>query len=230
MHQLCSFRSVHNNTLSFSLLQQNAVSRSFWATAAEAFQQPQPAICVRQYNNCSTYTISKSKILTCWTYSRVLSDNQLNGVLDMGNISDELHVDVRNNKIISLAVYNSFTGETLECVSCFLPFSKQNYMFLRPIIMKWIQGTLFWLFKYSNIFWRFATSLLPGLQETQSVVIHFCQAWSHAQTWQLNLYTSLLPLMSSVQIHLSKPLFLELLLLEMLLSSFLRCKPTSQAN
>ncbi|KAF2930104.1 hypothetical protein DAI22_05g107700 [Oryza sativa Japonica Group] len=44
----------------------------------------------------------------------VLSDNQLNGVLDMGNISDELHVDVRNNKIISLAVYNSFTGETLE--------------------------------------------------------------------------------------------------------------------
>ncbi|KAF0926359.1 hypothetical protein E2562_023077 [Oryza meyeriana var. granulata] len=44
----------------------------------------------------------------------VLSDNQLNGTLDMGNITDELHVDVRNNKIISLAVYNSFKGEFLE--------------------------------------------------------------------------------------------------------------------
>ncbi|KAL5202741.1 hypothetical protein ABZP36_013693 [Zizania latifolia] len=43
-----------------------------------------------------------------------LSDNQLNGTLDMGNISNELYVDVRNNKIISLAVYNSFKGERLE--------------------------------------------------------------------------------------------------------------------
>uniref|UniRef100_A0A0D9WEZ5 non-specific serine/threonine protein kinase n=1 Tax=Leersia perrieri TaxID=77586 RepID=A0A0D9WEZ5_9ORYZ len=44
----------------------------------------------------------------------VLSDNQLNGTLDMGNISDELHVDVRNNKIVSVAVYNNFKGEFLE--------------------------------------------------------------------------------------------------------------------
>ncbi|KAL6624587.1 hypothetical protein ACP70R_031908 [Stipagrostis hirtigluma subsp. patula] len=46
----------------------------------------------------------------------VLSDNQLNGTLDMGsNISGELDlVDIQNNKITSVTVYNSFKGQFLE--------------------------------------------------------------------------------------------------------------------
>nr|CAB3465412.1 unnamed protein product [Digitaria exilis] len=47
----------------------------------------------------------------------VLSDNELNGTLDMGNnISTNLNVvDVQNNKISSVTVYNSFNVEDLNC-------------------------------------------------------------------------------------------------------------------
>uniref|UniRef100_A0A0A9DC00 non-specific serine/threonine protein kinase n=1 Tax=Arundo donax TaxID=35708 RepID=A0A0A9DC00_ARUDO len=46
----------------------------------------------------------------------VLSDNQLNGTLDMGNnISEGLDlVDIQNNKITSVTVYNSFKGQFLN--------------------------------------------------------------------------------------------------------------------
>jgi hypothetical protein len=53
---------------------------------------------------------------------RVLSDNQLNGTLDMGsNISNKLDlVDIQNNKITSVTVYNNFNIKDLKCVSVFI--------------------------------------------------------------------------------------------------------------
>lgn len=45
----------------------------------------------------------------------ILRDNQLNGTLDMGNNVSKLlnHVDIQNNKITALTVYNSFKGQIL---------------------------------------------------------------------------------------------------------------------
>jgi hypothetical protein len=61
----------------------------------------------------------------------ILSDNQLNGTLDMGsNINEGLDlVDIQNNGVTSVTVYDSFKGQFLKCVSlpisviCFLTIS-----------------------------------------------------------------------------------------------------------
>jgi hypothetical protein len=55
-------------------------------------------------------------ILTSRTYRRVLSDNQLNDTLDMGNnISKDLDlVDIRNNKIASVTVYSTLNYTNLK--------------------------------------------------------------------------------------------------------------------
>ena len=73
-----------------------------------------------------------SKFIDLLNIYRILSDNQLNGTLDMGNnVNEGLDlVDIQNNGITSVKVYDSFKGQFLKCESlpisifCFLTISR----------------------------------------------------------------------------------------------------------
>jgi hypothetical protein len=74
----------------------------------------QPIISNRTSTSCIMLFIIY--LLTGRTYGRVLSDNQLDGTLDMGNnISKDLDlVDIRNNKITSVTVYSTLNYTNLK--------------------------------------------------------------------------------------------------------------------
>ena len=158
-----------------------------------------------------------SKFIDLSNIYRILSDNQLNGTLDMGNnVNEGLDlVDIQNNGITSVKVYDSFKGQFLKCVS--LPIS----VFCFVTISAFLSCQTF---AFSE-----ASLLSSGFKGTHSATILFCQIQCRAQDYKLKLLDSPV-LKSSVPILSSRLLSSELLPLVMLSSTFLNCRKTSRVN
>ncbi|AQK94064.1 Putative leucine-rich repeat receptor-like protein kinase family protein [Zea mays] len=116
----------------------------------------------------------------------VLSDNELNGTLDMGNnMSKHLDlVDIQNNKITSVTVYNSFKNLKLEgnplcndsllsdtspCMGLQTEAPPQPYQFDVQCAYPFIETIVFRAPSFANVF-----EYLPELQKNLSKQLNSC--------------------------------------------------------